>query len=98
MLHSIIDRLLGADDPFQFADDGETLDVRHLPSEIVSPAVKRGARKNVTLRDQIDRLEKTEIQAALERSGWNKSQAATALGISYPNILSKIKRYNLRCY
>ncbi|MEE9271396.1 MAG: sigma 54-interacting transcriptional regulator [Candidatus Krumholzibacteria bacterium] len=80
------------------ADDGETLDVRHLPSEIVSPAAKRGARKNVTLRDQIDRLEKTEIQAALERSGWNKSQAATALGISYPNILSKIKRFNLRCY
>ena len=52
----------------------------------------------MTLRERIDQLERTEIQAALERSGWNKSQAALELNISYPSLLSKIKRYKIRSY
>ncbi|MFQ5511993.1 MAG: sigma 54-interacting transcriptional regulator [Candidatus Krumholzibacteriia bacterium] len=81
------------------ADDGETLELRHLPAEVVSPSGNGdGMSRTRNLRDQIGQLEKREIKAALERSGWNKSQAATELGISYPSLLSKIKRYNLRCY
>ena len=82
------------------ADNHETLDVAHLPAEVVNTRNGNGGEsvKVESLRDKIDRLERQEIQAALDRSGWNKSQAALDLGISYPSLLSKIKRYNLRAY
>jgi transcriptional regulator with GAF, ATPase, and Fis domain/tetratricopeptide (TPR) repeat protein len=81
------------------ADDGEVLDLHHLPPEVVSsPARGNVAGKANSLRDKIDRLERTEIQASLERHRWNKSQTAIDLGMSYPSLLSKIKRYNIRTY
>jgi transcriptional regulator with GAF, ATPase, and Fis domain/tetratricopeptide (TPR) repeat protein len=80
-------------------DDGEGIEAGHLPSEVVtSNRNAKRAHGPLTLREQIDRLEKTEIQGALERNNWNKSQAAIELNISYPSLLSKIKRYNLRIY
>ncbi|UCG52543.1 MAG: sigma 54-interacting transcriptional regulator [Candidatus Latescibacterota bacterium] len=82
------------------ADDGEELTATHLPAEVVHAARETGGngnRKN-GLRGQIEALEKREILSSLERNGWNKSQAAIELGISYPSLLSKIKRYNLRVY
>ena len=51
-----------------------------------------------SLRDQIHLLEAREIRSALERNAWNKSRAAIELGISYPSLLSKIKRYCIRSY
>ncbi|MDH3216928.1 MAG: sigma 54-interacting transcriptional regulator [Candidatus Krumholzibacteria bacterium] len=81
------------------ADDGDRLGVQHLPSDVASarqPSVR--TRGRLTLRQQIEHLEKTEIRAALERNRWNKSQTAIELSISYPSLLSKIKRYNLRTY
>jgi transcriptional regulator with PAS, ATPase and Fis domain len=82
------------------ADDNERLGHRHLPSEVVHATRETGGNGNGRggLRAQIARLEKREILAALKRSQWNKSQAAIDLGISYPSLLSKIKRYNLRVY
>jgi transcriptional regulator with GAF, ATPase, and Fis domain/TolA-binding protein len=80
------------------ADDNEPLDLRHLPPELVhDPTEGEGRRdKTQTLRDRIAILEKREILAALDRHGWNKSQASIELGISYPNLLAKIKRYHLQ--
>ncbi len=81
------------------ADDGESIEPIHLPSEIVtSDGGRNGNGRPMTLRERISRLEKVEIQAALERNKWNRSQAALELSISYPSLLSKIKRYNLRTY
>jgi transcriptional regulator with PAS, ATPase and Fis domain len=81
------------------ADDGEAIEPVHLPAEVVtSGGGRNGNGKPTTLRERIDRLEKVEIQAALERNRWNKSQTALELSISYPSLLSKIKRYNLRNY
>jgi len=82
------------------ADSNETLDLQHLPPEVASGsdgAHATGLSSN-SLREKIDQLERREIQAALDRAGWNKSQAAVDLGISYPSLLSKIKRYHLRAY
>ncbi|UCH82849.1 MAG: sigma 54-interacting transcriptional regulator [Candidatus Latescibacterota bacterium] len=82
------------------ADDNERLDPGHLPSEVVhaSRESNGNGRSGPGLKAQIEQLEKREILAALERNTWNKSQTAIELGISYPSLLSKIKRYNLRVY
>ncbi len=81
------------------ADDGEAIEPVHLPAEVVTSGRGRnGDGRPATLRERIGRLEKAEIQAALERNRWNKSQTALELSISYPSLLSKIKRYNLRIY
>ena len=81
------------------ADKGEQIEVAHLPSEVIhAPKNGGGNGKIRTLRDRIQHLEKQEILAALERSGWNKSRASVELGVSYPSLLSKIKRYNIRSY
>lgn len=82
------------------ADDGDTLSVVHLPPEILrdhepeEAAVETEAL--LTLKERIERIEQVEILEALKRYEWNKSQAAIHLGISYPNLLSKIKRYNIQ--
>lgn len=83
------------------AEDGETLNPGHLPTEITSSSNGEGASSasgHLSLRSQIHRLEKREILASLERNAWNKTRAAIELDISYPNLLSKIKRFSLRKY
>jgi DNA-binding NtrC family response regulator/tetratricopeptide (TPR) repeat protein len=82
------------------ADDGEVIGVQHLPPEVVrAPKDTDGGLKRITtLRDQIEVLERREILGALERCAWNKSRAAIELGVSYPNLLAKIKRYGIRTY
>jgi transcriptional regulator with PAS, ATPase and Fis domain len=79
------------------ADNGETVDVHHLPSEIVNSADggRPAGGKRLGLKARIERVEREEIQMALKRNSGNKSRAAIDLGISYPSLLSKIKRYHL---
>ncbi len=40
-------------------------------------------------------MEREEIQAALQRSGGNKTHAAEALGITYRGLLKKMKRLGM---
>jgi transcriptional regulator with GAF, ATPase, and Fis domain/Tfp pilus assembly protein PilF len=82
------------------ADDGEVIGVQHLPPDVAHAArgADGGPKRIATLRDQIGDLERREILGALERCAWNKSRAAIELGISYPSLLSKIKRYRIRTY
>jgi DNA-binding NtrC family response regulator len=47
------------------------------------------------LRLEVSRLERRVIRDILANTGWNRSEAARRLGISYPNLLAKIKRYRL---
>jgi len=44
----------------------------------------------------LDEVEREHIQRTLEHTGWNKSRAATLLGITPPRLDRKIKKYNLR--
>ena len=85
------------------ADDGEPLDLEHLPPELLGRGTDATAGADdpvgdaiTTLRERIERLERAEIARALERSSGNKSRAARELGISYPNLLAKIRRYNIQ--
>nr|MBC8367605.1 sigma-54-dependent Fis family transcriptional regulator [bacterium] len=47
------------------------------------------------LQDQLGRLEKDLVSRALLNTGWNRSQASRDLGISYPTLLQKIRKYDL---
>ncbi len=76
------------------AEEGEDLDVGLLPREM-SPKGRTGpandggkARK---LKDEVARTERRAISEALEVCGWNKSEVARRLGISYPSLLKKIR-------
>jgi transcriptional regulator with GAF, ATPase, and Fis domain len=82
------------------ADDGDNLGLEHLAPEVADyrePAREvEEEEEPLTLKQRIEAIEQSEILEALKRHEWNKSRAAIHLGISYPNLLSKIKRYNIQ--
>jgi len=78
------------------AEDGDTLDIRHLAPEVMRSAETEPAPREETLRERIEQIEQVMILEAMRRLDGNKSQVAVHLGISYPNLLSKIKRYNIQ--
>jgi len=82
------------------ADEGEALDRCHFPPEIMEPGNGRSrtASRQLPLKEQVSRIEKAAIDQALKNNAGNKSRAALELGISYPNLLAKIKRYQLKGY
>ncbi len=47
------------------------------------------------LKEQMEVLEKRLLCAALERHGWNKTQAAESLGLSRVGLRNKLERYGL---
>ncbi len=77
------------------ADNGDEIDIKHLPSELMV-SKPRPADSQTTLKEKICEIERTEILDSLRRNSWNKSRSASELGISYPNLLSKIKLYNIQ--
>ncbi len=71
---------------------------RITPPEIIfdsSLTGKRSSEKSMTLPERISRLEKDVIRNMLEANSWNRKAASEALGISYPTLLNKIKKYSL---
>jgi len=79
------------------AEDGELLELRHLAPEVLRTVEPADATpQESTLRERIEQIEQAMILEALRRLDGNKSQVAMQLGISYPNLLSKIKRYNIQ--
>ncbi len=79
------------------ADPRQELGLDHLAPEVMTeaPPVEE-TEDGLTLKERIERLEQLAILEALKRNEGNKSQTALQLGISYPNLLSKIKRYNIQ--
>ena len=55
----------------------------------------KGGNGDFNLRRQVGELEKLLVQEALEQCEWNRSSASKSLGISYPTLLQKIKKYDL---
>ena len=80
------------------AEPGDRLDVRHLaPEALRGPEVETAPGElPSTLRGRIEQIEHAMILDALRRHAGNKSQVAVDLDISYPSLLSKIKRYSIR--
>ena len=80
------------------ADDGDALGVQHVAPEVLrgAPEAEPLSKNEETLRERIEQIEHAMILEAMRRHAGNKSQVAVHLGISYPNLLSKIKRYNIQ--
>jgi transcriptional regulator with GAF, ATPase, and Fis domain/tetratricopeptide (TPR) repeat protein len=78
------------------ADDEGTITVRHLRDEVKVPERHARAtllRDGLSLRDHLARVEAELIRDSMKKAAGNKSEAARMLGISYPNLLQKIKLY-----
>lgn len=52
--------------------------------------------EGTTLEDKIAALERSELRAALEATGGNRSHAAERLGLSRQGLLNKLSRYGLK--
>ncbi len=52
-------------------------------------------KKNGTLQEVTERIEKQMVSEALEKAGGNRSRASNLLGITRQGLLNKIKRYNI---
>jgi DNA-binding NtrC family response regulator len=68
------------------------LDSIHIEDGLTSePSSDEGIR----LKDRIGQLECELVKKALDKTSWNRSQASKDLGISYPTLLQKIRKYGL---
>lgn len=79
------------------AGDLPTLSSLHIPrasEEADSPALPNLS-SGKTLREVREAVERVVIGEALEKSGWNVTQAAKVLGIERTNLHKKIKAYDL---
>lgn len=80
---------------------GPMIDYSDLPERVLGRgAVARPAATNlpevgIDLRRAVESFENQLIQQALERTGWNKKQAATLLGINRTTLVEMLKRKRL---
>ena len=75
----------------------ETILPEHLPFGLpAKPKVEATVTQNqASIKDKMEDLERQEVIRALEKSGWNQSQAAKLLGLSRSSMRYKMKK--LRC-
>jgi sigma-54-dependent transcriptional regulator len=82
-------------------DEGERIDLRHLPPEIVAARPAVGAIlpsfvEGHGLKSIMQGFEARVIEAKLNEVGWNQSRAADLLMISRRSLVEKLGRYNIR--
>ncbi len=78
------------------AQGERVLKPEHLPSHIGSGATGSTAPAAGPLRETLAGVECREIARVLRLTRGNKSEASRVLGISYPNLLKKIRFYGIR--
>jgi two-component system response regulator AtoC len=82
---------------------GDTIALGQLPPEVTGPASIHGAtvpvqdpaRESLVLEPQVEALEKSLIQEALQRTSDNKSAAARLLEISERSLWYKLRKYDI---
>jgi transcriptional regulator with GAF, ATPase, and Fis domain len=76
--------------------DGDAITLDKISPDL-RKGLERGPRSGSrgTLKDELETVEKDRILEALEKTGWNKKQAAVLLGISRTGLLTKLKRYGI---
>jgi sigma-54-dependent transcriptional regulator len=83
-------------------DDGERIDLRHLPPEIAAntrnhaPANLPRAAEGGDLKTMMHGYEARIIERTLHELGWNQSRAATVLNISRRSLIEKLSRYAIQ--
>ncbi len=77
----------------------DALTVESLPADLRNDCAEPVSQPDddgpLALKKAVKGLEKTLIMRALNRTGGNRSQAASLLEISYPSLLQKIKEHGL---
>jgi len=73
---------------------GDRVESSHLPHEIARAGTSAAPSKG-SLKQEIESLERTRVREALDRTGWNRTHAARALGLSLRGLRNKIARYRL---
>ncbi len=66
----------------------------HTISGNINEGQKRVSLKEIT-KKFTSRIETELLKLVLEKTNWNRKQAAKTLAISYKSLLNKIKAYNL---
>lgn len=76
--------------------DAPTVDVAHLPAEIVAgPKVRPSAASEPNADFGLKELERQRIQRVLEEEGWHRERAAGRLGLPVRTLYRKIRAYEL---
>jgi two-component system, NtrC family, response regulator AtoC len=70
------------------------LEAEHLNDNMHSPHEEQHPLKGL-VRNAKQQAEKNAISIALDRTGWNRKEAARLLGISYRGLLYKIEHYQM---
>jgi len=82
------------------ASEDDRIRERHLPAQLLDApgAVVEVSADGIVrpLKEQIAELERQAVQSTLERTAWNRSEAARQLRISYPTLLQKIRIFKLK--
>lgn len=95
-LENLIERLI-----VLHGGEVEEIGLEHMPEELrVSEATRGSLRPRVSeagfsFNEVVDRFEAELIRDALERTHWNKNQAAQLLGLNRTTLLEKIKKKGL---
>jgi len=76
-------------------DDGHRIEVEHLSPTLRDRFRASPPRRRLSLKDEVEALERQRILDALERRSWNKKRAAEHLGISRTGLLTKMKKYGM---
>ncbi len=77
----------------------ERLREMHLPADLGPAAVDDSdgdPPEFRPLKEQVAELERSVLRRSLESTGWNRSETARRLKISYPTLLQKIRSYGLK--
>jgi DNA-binding NtrC family response regulator len=75
---------------------GQQVTLQDLPEAVRGTKAVGGSEVRDADGESYDALERKILQAALERSNGNKSEAARALGLARTTFLDKLKKYGLR--
>ena len=96
-LENFVERLV-------FLKDGGIIDVQDIPSQYQAtpecsgpvPAVVSDLSRGIDLNSVINQYESSLILKALEKTGWNRNQAALLLNINRTTLVEKMKKKGLK--
>jgi two-component system, NtrC family, response regulator HydG len=74
---------------------GYDIRLEHLPGEIRAAGQHAGAAAPVVSRADATLEERRELVLALEQAGWNRTRAASALGVSRVTLWKRMKRHGI---
>ena len=90
-LQNEIERLL------VLAGDDSTLPAEALSDKIFNTrgSIQSVTKRQGTLKEAVEALERDMIEDGLRRTGWNKSKLAKELGVSRAGLIMKVEKYEL---